>query len=104
MPFGEQTLNQYFGDTRLDGSKKGSGWLGEIRMPDGTSVMTEMSIGAPNTNETFRPSITPGMHPALINFMRQTGQVPEDAYYTSQRFADQRLKNGLSPFLNQPYR
>jgi hypothetical protein len=85
---------------RIDGTKKDKGWLGEIRMPDGVSVMTEMSIGEPNSNETFRPAITPNMHPAVLNYMRQTGEVPMDAVFTSDSFANKRIKAGQSPFFN----
>lgn len=96
MPWGSES--DY--GLRLDGTPKSKGWLGEIRMPDGITTMTEMSVGAPNTNETFRPSIVPGMHPALINYMRETGEVPEDALYASQRFAEQQLEKKQSPFYN----
>lgn len=83
---------------RIDGTDKDTGFLGEIRMPNGRDVMTEMSIGEPNTDETFRPAITQGMHPADINYIRETGKVPEDVYATSERSAQKRIKEGKSPF------
>lgn len=96
---GQMLLGKY-GQLRLDGTPKSSGWLGEIRMPDGITVMTEQSVGEPGSNEIFRPSITPGMHPAVVNYIRQTDTVPEDAYATSNSFAIKRLMQGLSPFYN----
>ena len=83
---------------RIDGTDKDTGFLGEIRMPNGRDVMTEKSVGMPNTDETFRPAITPGMHPADINYMRETDKVPEDVYATSQRSAEKRQAEGKSPF------
>ena len=83
---------------RIDGTDKDVGYLGEIRMPNGRDVMTEMSVGEPNTNDTFRPAITQGMHPADINYIRETGKVPEDVYATSERSAEKRKAEGKSPF------
>jgi hypothetical protein len=83
---------------RIDGTDKDVGYLGEIRMPDGRDVMTEMSVGMPGTRETFRPAVTPGMHPADINYMRETGEVPEDVIATSKRHAKKRKAEGKSPF------
>ena len=83
---------------RIDGTDKDVGFLGEIRMPNGRDVMTEMSVGEPNTEDTFRPAITQGMHPADINYIRETGKVPEDVYATSERSAQKRIKEGKSPF------
>jgi len=83
---------------RIDNTDKDVGYLGEIRMPNGRDVMTEMSVGEPNTDETFRPAITPGMHPADINYIRETGKVPEDVKATSLQFAKERIKEGKSPY------
>ena len=83
---------------RIDGTDKDVGYLGEIRMPDGRDVMTEMSLGELNTRDTFRPAITPGMHPADINYIRETGEVPEDVQATSKHHAKKRAAAGKSPF------
>ena len=83
---------------RIDGTDKDVGFLGEIRMPNGRDVMTEMSVGEPNTEDTFRPAITKGMHPADLNYIRETGKVPEDVYATSERSAQKRKAEGKSPF------
>jgi hypothetical protein len=85
---------------RIDNTDKERGYLGELRMPDGRDVMTEMSVGMPNTEDTFRPAITKGIHPADLNYIRETGKVPEDVYATSKRSADKRKAEGKSPFWN----
>ena len=77
---------------------KDIGHLGEIRMPNGSDVMTEFSVGEPGTEEIYRPAIIPGMHPADINYIRETGNVPEDVKRTSEKFAKDRLKEGKSPY------
>ena len=77
---------------------KDIGHLGEIRMPNGRDVMTEMSLGEPNSNDLDRPAIIPGMHPADINYIRETGNVPEDVKRTSENFAKNRIKSGKSPY------
>jgi hypothetical protein len=83
---------------RIDGTDKDVGWLGPIRTKDGYADMTEYSVGMPGTEETFRPSIVPGTHPADINYLRETGKVPEDMYSTSEGFAKKRKKSGKDPF------
>ena len=83
---------------RIDNTEKDVGWLGPIRTKDGYSDMTEYSVGMPGTEETFRPSIVPGMHPADINYIRETEEVPQDVLAVSDRFAKERIKQGKSPF------
>jgi hypothetical protein len=85
---------------RIDNTEKETGFLGEIPTPRG-EYMTEMSIGEPNTDELFRPSIVPNTHPAEINYMIQTGEVPTDLYPISQRHAEKRIAEGKSPFWNE---
>jgi hypothetical protein len=85
---------------RIDNTPKDKGFMGELPGLDG-SVMTELSVGEPGTDETFRPSIVPNMHPAEYNYMEQTGKVPTDAYPISQKHADQRIQEGKSPFWNE---
>jgi hypothetical protein len=85
---------------RLDKTEKEKGFLGEIPTPRG-DFMTEMSVGAPNTDELFRPSIVSDVHPAELNYMIQTGKVPTDLYPISQRHAEKRIAEGKSPFWNE---
>lgn len=78
---------------------KDVGHLGEIRMPDGRDVMTEQSLGEPKSKSDLdRPAIIPGMHPADLNYIRETDSVPEDVKATSLKFAKDRVKEGKSPY------
>jgi hypothetical protein len=83
---------------RKTGEEKKSGALGEIRMPNGRDVMTEYSI---NVDGKEMPSIVEGMHPADLNYIRETGKVPEDAVATAVRSAKKREAQGKSPFWNK---
>lgn len=83
---------------RETGEAKGTGALGEIRMPNGRDVMTEYSI---NVDGREMPSIVEGMHPADVNYIRETGIVPEDAVATAVRSANKREASGQSPFWNK---
>ena len=80
---------------RQTGEAKGKGALGEIRMPNGQDVMTEYSI---NVDGQEMPSIVEGMHPADINYIRETGTVPEDAVATAVRSARRREAEGKPVF------
>jgi hypothetical protein len=84
--------------SRETGEAKDTGTLGEIRMPNGRDVMTEYSI---NVDGREMPSIVEGMHPADVNYIRETGTVPEDAVATAIRSANKRESRGLSPFWNK---
>jgi len=60
--------------------------------------MTEYSI---NVDGKEMPSIIEGMHPADINYIRETGDVPEDAVRTAILSARKRMAAGKSPFWNR---
>ena len=83
---------------RETGDAKDTGALGEIRMPNGRDVMTEYSI---NVDGREMPSIVEGMHPADVNYIRETGSVPQDAVATAVRSANKREASGQSPFWNR---
>ena len=84
--------------TRETGEPKDTGALGEIRMPNGRDVMTEYSI---NVDGREMPSIVEGMHPADVNYIRETGIVPSDAMATAVHSANKREASGQSPFWNR---
>ena len=90
-----------YGQREFTGEAKERGFLGEVRLPNGRDVMTEVSIGKPGTSETYRPALTRGIHSADLNYIRETGKVPEDVYATSQRSAEKRIAEGKSPFWNE---
>jgi hypothetical protein len=83
---------------RETGEAKDTGALGEIRMPNGRDVMTEYSI---NVDGREMPSIVEGMHPADVNYIRETGIVPRDAQAVAVRSANKREASGQSPFWNR---
>lgn len=83
---------------RITGEEKESGALGEIRMPNQRDVMTEYSI---NVDNKEMPSIVEGMHPADLNYVRETGKVPEDVKAVAVRSAAKREAQGKSPFWNK---
>lgn len=83
---------------RQTGEPKEEGALGLIRMPDGMTDMTEYSI---NVDGKEMPSIIEGMHPADINYIRETGDVPEDAVRTAIHNARKREAQGKNAFYNR---
>jgi hypothetical protein len=89
---------------RPDGSRKGSGFLGTLKRPDG-GVMSELSVGLPvNGQETDIPSIVPGLTKAELDAILkwQEGQeLPNSVYDKALAFAKQRAAQGR-PFFAQP--
>lgn len=83
---------------RVTGDEKEAGALGEIRLPNGRDVMTEYSI---NVDGKEIPSIIEGMHPADLNYVRETGRVPEDLAAAAVRSAKKRESQGKSAFWNK---
>jgi hypothetical protein len=83
---------------RPDGSWKGRGWLGQIRMPDGRDVMTEQSIDVDGVGEI--PLLVPGMHPAQVNWLRENpeGPVPQSMIGQAVHHAIKMQERGRSPF------
>lgn len=91
---------------RPDGTKKGSGFFGEIKRPDG-NVMTEISIGVGlNGKETQVPLIVPTLtkqemdyllknDPKSKNFMNK---MPPTIIDKAVDHAVGRIKAGRSPF------
>lgn len=81
---------------RVDGTHKERGFLGEIPTPTG-DVMTEFSV---NVDGREIPSIVPTLHPSELNYIIQTGMVPESAIPKIYQHAVQRNRAGKSPFWN----
>lgn len=97
-----------YGD-RADGTKKGRGFFGEIKRPDGT-VMTEISIGVGlNGKETQIPLIVPGLTKQEMNYLMRNN--PESKNFMSRMppsiidkavdHAVSRMKIGKSPFADE---
>jgi len=83
---------------RLDGTPKGTGFLGAIPMDDG-SDMTEMSIGVDmDGQETQIPSIVPTLDADEIRHLAGGGQVTTSIVDKAFAHAQSRMKSGKSPF------
>lgn len=91
---------------RVDGTKKGSGYFGEIQRPDGT-VMTEISIGVGlNGKETEIPLIVPTLTKKEIQYLLNNDpessdfmdRMPPSIVEKAVDHAVTRMRNGQSPF------
>ena len=94
-----------YGD-RPDGTKKGKGFFGEIKRPDGT-VMTEISIGVGlGGKETQIPLIVPGLTRQEMNYLLKNNpdskgfmdKIPTSIIDKAVDHAVSRMKLGKSPF------
>lgn len=87
---------------RPDGTAKGSGWLGELKMLDGSdAVMTEKSVGVNlDGKEMLIPSIVPTLTPDEIDWIAKGGDVLQNKEIIDKAAAHAigRLKEGKSPF------
>lgn len=89
--------------SRSDGTNKGSGWLGEIEMTDGSgSVMTELSmtVGASDVGTTgddvLIPTIVPTLTQAQVDHLASGGETTEAIMRKAVAHAKARLKKGES--------
>ena len=96
-----EKVNKYFGK-RVDGTLKGTGWLGELKMKDGTDrVMTEFSIGVNiNGKETEIPTIVPTLEKKEIDYLLEGNKPTKEIIDKALTHAIKRLKNRQSPFKN----
>jgi hypothetical protein len=91
---------------RNDGTQKGRGYLGELKMKDGSgNIATEMSIGVNiDGKEMEIPTITPNLTQDEIDYLLKGNNVldrsekSERIIEKSIAFAKDRIKKGLSPF------
>ena len=83
---------------RPDGTPKGRGFLGELRMPDGR-VMTEFSVGVDwGEGEQEIPTLVPSLSPQEIEHLRRGGQPTDAIIDKAVKYARKRRFQGLSPF------
>lgn len=85
---------------RPDGTEKGSGWLGELKMKDGSGmIMTEYSMGVEiDGKEVLIPSIVPTLNEKEIDHLLNGGDVTDSIVEKAVSHARDRIKKGLSPF------
>lgn len=94
------TGNKNYGK-RADGTDKGSGWLGEIRLPNG-NVATEYSVGVGfDGKEVEIPTLVPTLTPEEIAMMRDdiipnNKQVPDSIMEKAIAHARQMMAEGKS--------
>ena len=86
---------------RADGTEKGSGFLGELKRPDG-GVSTEISIGVTIDGKNVEiPSIVPGLSKSQIDVLLNLGEnekPPKDVVDIAAAHAKKRISEGKSPF------
>jgi len=84
---------------RLDGTPKGSGFLGELKRPDG-GISTELSIGVEvDGKEVEIPALVPTLTPEEVQVLLNDGMTDE-IVSKARAHATERIKQGLSPFAN----
>ncbi|WP_027178764.1 hypothetical protein [Maridesulfovibrio bastinii] len=94
---GPDTKSYNFGN-RVDGTKKGLGYFGPLKTPDG-KVATELSIGVDfDGREVEIPSIVPTLTRDEINHLISGGDVTDEIAKKAIDYAKQRMKQGKSPF------
>lgn len=83
---------------RVDGTKKGQGWLGPLPTADGR-VMTEQTAEMDVNGERIAfPLIHPGSTKEEIDMMAKGGRLPRESVKRALDHALERKKQGLSPY------
>jgi hypothetical protein len=83
---------------RNDGTKKGSGWLGELKRPDG-GVSTELSIGVNfDGKEREIPALVPALTKEEIKHLLGGGEPTKAIIDKAVDHARGRINDGKSPF------
>ena len=86
--------------TRNDGTAKGAGFLGEVKLPDGR-VATEVSVGVNiNGKEVEIPTLVPTLSAEQKAFIAGGGDplTRPDIISAAAQHAKKRMSDGLSPF------
>lgn len=94
--------NQDYGyGKRADGTNKGTGFLGELKRPDGR-VSTELSIGVNIGGKDMEiPTLVPTLDKSEIDYllrMKQGDSIPKEIINKAVSFAKQRINSGLPVF------
>lgn len=87
---------------RADGSQKGTGWLGELKMKDGSgAVATEISISVEiDGREVEIPTLVPTLSQSEIDHLLNGGDPTDAIVDKAVSHARKRLAVGASPFAN----
>lgn len=86
---------------RLDGTPKGTGWLGVLPMQDGSNrVATEMSTSFDYGNgDTLVPLLNPLLSQDEVQHLLKGGEPTENILNKAGQFGFERLRQGKSPFI-----
>ena len=83
---------------RLDGTKKGLGFLGELKRPDG-AVSTELSIGVNfDGKEREIPALVPTLTKQEVDYLLNGGKPTKEIVRKAVEHARGRISSGKSPF------
>lgn len=90
---------------RADGTEKGSGYFGELKVPGTNNVATEYSIGVNiNGREVEIPTLVPTLSQSekskLLDVIRTGEPIPENIINKAVNHARERISKGESPFAN----
>ena len=86
--------------TRVDGTAKGAGFLGEIKLPNG-QVATEVSVGVNiNGKDVEIPTLVPTLSAEQKSFIAGGGdpRTRPDIIKAATEHASKRIASGMSPF------
>lgn len=85
---------------RKDGSKKDSGYFGELRNKN-DEVMTEFSVGVDIDGKQMEiPTLVPTLSKKQVRHLLDGNEPTEDIVKRAVEHARQRIKDGMSPFFN----
>lgn len=83
---------------RIDGTKKSSGFFGELPTNDG-NVATEISIGVDfDGKETQIPALVPTLSPWEMQWLLDGKEPTPEIVDKAAQHAMERMRRGLSPF------
>lgn len=87
---------------RVDGTRKGSGYLGELKMKDGSGdVATEISVGVNiDGKETEIPALVPTLSESEVDHLLKGGKPTDEIVRKATEHARKRIAQGKSPFAN----
>lgn len=92
---------------RPDKTKKGKGWLGEIKIPNGVATEYSTQSGAVQLNgkKIDFPTLVPTLSPEEVRLMAEDiipnkKPIPEEIMQKAIKHANMRIKYGKSPFFD----
>lgn len=88
---------------REDGTAKGTGWLGELKIPGTSDIATEYSVTVElDGKDVLLPTLIPGLSKQEIDSVLDSakkGKLPPEAVIDKAViYAEKRIKEGKSPF------